>query len=42
MFLKANGALRLVAVIEYDGYARFRDTCLAALVYEILHRHERL
>jgi hypothetical protein len=36
MFLEAYGALRLVAVVEYDGNARFRDACLPALVDEVL------
>lgn len=36
MFLETNRALRLIAVIEYDGDARFGNSSLAALVDEIL------
>jgi hypothetical protein len=36
MFLEAYGALRLVAVVEYDGNARFCDARLSALVDEVL------
>jgi hypothetical protein len=37
MFLKADRALRFVAVVEYDCNARFGDTGLSALVDEILY-----
>jgi hypothetical protein len=41
MFLKANGALRFVAVVEDDSNTRFGDARLAALVDEILQYCQR-
>jgi hypothetical protein len=38
IFLEPDWGLLLVLVVEDDGDARFRDTCLAALVDEILQR----
>jgi hypothetical protein len=37
MILEADGAFRLVTIVECDGNDGFRDTSLAFLVNEVLH-----